>query len=75
MMTVLSISKIKHYHSHTSFSLLHNGCVLQVNMKTYRLNFYYQIIEQLHGKTKGTVMTLGSSQGSGRSWVLGDFWE
>lgn len=43
-------------------------------MKMYRPNFYYQITEQLHGTTMGTVMTLGGRQGSGRGWVLGDCW-
>lgn len=72
MMTVLSIPNIKHYHSHTSFSLLHNGYALEVVMKTYRSNFYYQVTEQLHSKTMGT---LGGRQGSGRGWVLRDGWE
>lgn len=43
-------------------------------MKMYRPNFYYQITEQLHGTTMGTVMALGGMQGSGRGWVLGDCW-
>ena len=44
--------KIKHHHyCCTSFPPLHNGCVLEkVIMKMYRLNFYYQITEQLHYK-------------------------
>lgn len=49
-MKALSIPKIKHYHyCYTSFPSLHNGCVPgKVIMKMYRLNFYYQITEQLH---------------------------
>lgn len=51
----LSTPKIKHYHyCYTSFPSLHNGCVLEkVIMKMYRLNFYYQITEQLHYKIIG----------------------
>lgn len=51
-MKALSTPKIKHYHyCHTCFPPLHNGCVLEkVIMEIYRLNFYYQITEQLHYK-------------------------
>lgn len=35
-------------------------------MKMYRLNFYFEITEQLQGTTMGIVMTLGGRRGSGR---------
>lgn len=51
-MKVLSIPKIKHYHyCYASFPPLHNRCILKkVIVKMYRLNFRYQITEQLHYK-------------------------
>lgn len=70
MMAVLSM--FNKASSLSQSSLLHNGCALEVIMKMYRPNFYFQITEQLQGTTMGNVMTLGGRQGSGRGWVLGD---
>lgn len=41
-------------------------------MKMYRPQSYYQTAEQLHSKTMGPVLTLGSRWGADRGWVLGD---
>lgn len=66
MMAILSMPKIKHYYYYHASFLLHNGCALEVITKMYKLNFYYQITEQLHGTPMGTVMALGGRLRSGR---------